>query len=245
MGRKALELERFRDRLQAALGEDLVSLVLFGSAVRGPDRERASPDLLLIMRRASVAALRPAATAIAAWTKSGHPAPRIFSEAGWRRSADVFPIEIEDMREAHRVLAGRDPFEGLSTDRADLRRELEHEVRGKLLRLRTEYATAAPHGKALTALLLGSAGTFHVLMRAVLRLEGIAPPADPGELVRRAAGTAGFDPGPFLWVADHAARRSKARLQPFDETAQAYLAAVERLATYVDGLEDSAQEETA
>jgi len=39
------------------------------------------------------------------WTKGGHPAPPILTEREWRESADAFPIEYEDMREAHRLLA--------------------------------------------------------------------------------------------------------------------------------------------
>jgi len=38
----------------------------------------------------------------AEWIRKGETAPLIFSEAEWQASADVFPIEIEDMRDAHR-----------------------------------------------------------------------------------------------------------------------------------------------
>ncbi len=81
------------------------------------------------------------------------------------------------MRDAHRVLAGRDPFDRVATRRGALRTELEHEVRGKVLRLRTEYAAAAADGKSLGRLLVHSAGTFFVLFRAFLRLTGGVPPA--------------------------------------------------------------------
>ncbi|PYP53685.1 MAG: hypothetical protein DMD45_00980 [Gemmatimonadetes bacterium] len=47
------------------------------------------------------------------WTKGGHPAPLILTEREWRESADAFPIEYEDMRDAHRLLAGRDPWPGI------------------------------------------------------------------------------------------------------------------------------------
>ena len=39
------------------------------------------------------------------WSKGGHPAPLISTEREWRESADAHPIEYEDMREAHRLLA--------------------------------------------------------------------------------------------------------------------------------------------
>ena len=58
----------------------------------------------------------------------------------WQTSADAFPIEYEDMREAHRVLAGRDPWAGITVQRDHVRRQLEHELVGKLVRLRQAYA---------------------------------------------------------------------------------------------------------
>ena len=160
--------------------------------------------------------------------------PLIFGEAEWRGSADVFPIEIEDMREAHRLVAGSDPFAGLTTLTADLRRELEREVRSKLLHLRTAYAGAAPQGKALEGLLEASSGTVLALLRAAIRLAGHRPPAEPAAQVAAAAQLAGFDARAFEWVLARRAGRAAARLAPYDPVATAYVDAVQRLAAWVD-----------
>ncbi|MBI4541729.1 MAG: hypothetical protein HY705_01730 [Gemmatimonadetes bacterium] len=191
-------------------------------------------NLLLIVGDASAAALRPVAPAIAAWVKTGQPAPLIFSESEWLASADVFPIEIEDMREAHRLLGGRDPFESVRTERSDLRQELEREIRSKLLRLRTEYAAAAPSGKALGELLENSAGTFFVLFRAVARVVGKVPPAEPAALVAEVAAAAGMDPAAFDWVLGRLAGRKVPALAPYDPAGGRYMDAIERLARFVD-----------
>jgi len=229
------DVERFAGRLEAALGENLVAAVLYGSAARGTYvKGRSDLNVLIILRDASDEALRPAATVLADWTKAGEPAPLVFSEAEWRASADVFPIEIEDMREAHRLLRGPDVFAGLQTSRSDLRQELEREVRGKLLRLRTEYAAAAPSGKALGRLLLGSASTFLTLLRAALRLAGRVPPRGPGELVRAAADVAGMDAAAFEWVVGRLEGKAMPALEPFDPAAGRYVDAMERLARFVD-----------
>ena len=145
------KLDRFRDQLTQALGDNLVSLLLFGPVTR--DHASGTGDdarILLIVRDASPGALRPAEPLIAEWAHRGKSPPLIFSDTEWRASTDVFPIEIEDMREAHRLLAGSDPFEDLETTRDDLRRELEREIRGKLLHLRTDYAAMATNGSALS-----------------------------------------------------------------------------------------------
>ena len=231
-------LEQFAARLEAALGDNLVALLLFGSAARGTNVEgRSDLNVLVIVRDAAVAKLHAATPLLAEWAKAGEPAPLLFAESEWRASADVFPIEIEDMREAHRLLAGRDPFEGLATKRGDLRRELEHELRGKVLRLRTEYAAAAADGKALGRLLVHSAGTFFVLFRATLRLLGGAPPAGHDALVRETAAAAGLDASAFEWVLPALGGKPPKDLAAFDPVAGRYVDAMEALADFVDRLE--------
>lgn len=229
------EIDTLAASLERTLGPNLASFMLYGSAARGDYTSgRSDVNLLLILADASPAALKPIGPAVHAWVKSGHPPPRIFSEQGWRASTDVFPMEIEDMRQAHRVLRGRDPFVGLETAPADMRQELEREVLGKLLHLRAEYVASGPHPKALAALLENSAGTFFVLFRAVLRLRGTVPPKEHVELVRAAAQVIGFDAGAFDWVLARLAGRKVPELTQFDPVAERYLAAIERLAQFVD-----------
>ena len=232
------DLEQFAARLEAALGDNLVALLLYGSAARGTHvAGRSDRNVLVIVRDASVAKLHAATPVLAEWAKAGESAPLVFAEAEWRASADVFPIEIEDMREAHRLLAGSDPFEGLVTRRADLRRELEHELRGKMLRLRTEYAAAAADGKSLERLLVHSAGTFFVLFRATLRLVGGVPPTDHDALVSETAAAAGLDLGAFTWVLAALGGKGRQALEAYDPIAGRYVDAMEALADFVDGLE--------
>lgn len=234
-GKNDRDLERFAERLESALGADLVAAILYGSAARGTYvKGRSDLNVLIILRDASADALKPAAAILADWTKSGEPAPLVFGEAEWKASADVFPIEIEDMREAHRLVRGRDVFAGLTTTRADLRRELEREVRGKLLRLRTEYASAAPSGKALGRLLVASASTFLTLLRATLRLAGQTPPSQPAALVKAAATVAGLDDTAFEWVVARLEGKAMRTLEAFDPAAARYVDAIERLARFVD-----------
>jgi hypothetical protein len=228
-------VEKFAERLDGALGPNLVAAILYGSAARGTYvKGRSDLNVLIVARDASAAGLRPVAQVLADWTKSGEPAPLIFSEAEWAASADVFPIEIEDMRHAHRHLRGRDVFEGLTTTRADLRQELEREARGKLLRLRTEYAAASPSGKALASLLIASSGTFLTLFRAALRLAGRQPPHEPGALVRAAAEVTGMEAAAFDWVVGRLEGRAMPALEPHDPVAARYVDAIERLVRFVD-----------
>jgi hypothetical protein len=230
-------LDGFVTDLERALGDNAVSIVLFGDAVRGTiDAGRRTHDILLLLQDAAPSRLRSIGPTIARWVKSGEPPPLIFTQRGWRASSDVFPIEMEDMREAHRVLRGADPFDGITTTTADLRRELEREIRGKLLQLRSEYAAAEADGKALGELLAASVGTFFVLFRAVLRAGGTSPPQEPGALARATGDAAGLDAGAFDWAVQRVTGGKPRALQPYDEVGARYVEAIERLAEFVDGM---------
>lgn len=230
-------VEEFASQLEAALGGSLVSVVLYGSAARDQYRKGKSDiNLLILLKDAGSGTIARAAEAIAKWVKSGELAPLLFSEAEWKASADVFPLEIEDMREAHKVIRGSSPFLGLATQRDDVRRQLEREVRGKLLHLRTEYAALATDGKALGALLENSLGTFLVLFRATLRLARDAAPPEPEAVVRATAVAAGLDAEAFDWPLARRAGKKVPELRSFDPTASRYVDQIEKLARFVNQL---------
>ena len=189
---------------------------------------------MMMVEDASTKAIGPIEKSIAAWVKKGNAAPLIFERLEWEGSTDVFPIEIEDMREAHKLIAGTDPFEGIVTNRDDLRQELEREVRGKLLQLRAQYAAFAPNGRALTRLITDSAPTFFVLMRALVRLEGQAPETKPARLVEQAASIAGLDVDAFAWVVDKISGDKVKSLRSDDPIAARYVDEIQKLTHYVD-----------
>src|SRR6266699_1991106 len=136
-----MTVERFAEAVAAGLGGRLVALLLYGSAARGthvPDRS--DVNTLLICDTVDEDLFAALEQPVRDWVKAGHVAPLILTQQEWQSSADAFPIEYEDMRGAHRVLAGRDPWAGITVQRDQVRRQLEHELVGKLVRLRQAYA---------------------------------------------------------------------------------------------------------
>jgi len=233
-GKLDARLERLAAAVTAATGDNLVSLVLYGSAANGIRGATSDVNLLLVLRDASAAALHPLGDALRDWLRSGERAPLVFSLDGWRRAADVFPIEIEDIRQRHRVLRGTDPVTGLATTRDDLRRELEREARGLLIQLRASYAAAASDGKALAAVVRDSLRTVLVLFRASLRLADGALPETREALVEAVARNAGLDAGAFRWPLEQQAASRPGKLRAHDPVAAAYLDAVASFVAYVD-----------
>ena len=217
-----MRLNEFAEQVGTALGPRLVSLLLYGSAAReqgAGSREQDGMNTLLIVDHADPALFAALAEPVRAWMKR-HPPPLLMTEREWRDSADAFPVEYEDIRSAHRLLAGRDPWQGgaVRVQPEHVRRQLEHELMGKLVHLRQAYAADWNSQERLAERIGGTRAGFLTMLRAVLRLAGRAVPSSEGALVREAGSLIGF-----------AAER-------WTEPA-AYLDAVTRTAEYVNRME--------
>src|SRR5436305_3768708 len=122
---KLIEIVR---RLQEAAGDNLQSLVLYGSAARGDYHAHKSDlNLLCILKSAKATELARIAPVIRWWSgQLREPAPRIFTQEELLRSADVFAIELLDIGQAHRVLFGANPVADIAVPMNLHRVQVEH-----------------------------------------------------------------------------------------------------------------------
>ncbi len=211
------------------------SAVLYGSAARDDYIPgRSDINLMLVLEQLDASTLRSLSRGFAGWRKATPEPPLILSRPEWTRATDAFPIEITDMRLSYQVLRGSDPLDGVRVEPADLRKALEREFRGKLLRLRQGYGTYAPEPAALGALGLQSAATILVLLRGVLTIVGKRVPSNANELAATAADLIGFEPEHLLHVVRHRSDREWRCGAPEFEN---YMNAVEQTAGFVDQLQ--------
>ncbi len=225
-------VDPFLAAVDAALG-DTYTAILFGSAARGDFVPgRSDVNLMLIVEHAHPADLARLRPAFAAWRRALPVLPLVISRAEWLHGTDVFPIEICDMRAAHEVLRGPDLIAQVRAAPADLRRALEKEFRGKLLRLRQRYVA---YGEKKLGEWAGTTIPSIVLfLRCLLSLAGRPAPADPRGVIEQAGALVGFDPAPILRVlACRAAPAATLAASDFE----AYLDAVDRTARFIDQLE--------
>lgn len=227
-------VDPFLTEVDAVLGQGY-SAVLYGSAARGDFIPgRSNINLMVITEQVTPAILRSLSRAFTGWRKGTPEPPLLLSRAEWARATDAFPIEITDMGTSYKVLRGPDPLHGVQVDPTDLRKALEREFRGKLLRLRQGYAIYAPDPAALGKLGLQSAATILVLLRGVLTLIGKPVPGDPLELAAAAAAAIGFEGEQLLHVVRHRVDREWRCQAPEFEN---YMKAVEDSARYLDQLQ--------
>lgn len=227
-------LDPFLSDTDRVLG-DRYSAVLYGSAARGEFVQGHSDiNVLMVLDDVSPASLRALAPSFGAWRKAAQEPPLLLSRSEWLGAADAFPIEISDMRSAYRLLRGADPLALVTVERADLRRALEREFRGKLLRLRQGYVTLSNDPASLSGVAAESVGTMLVLYRGLLTLLGREVPRDAAGLVSAAAGAAGFSADALARVvAGRGDRGWRCTTAEFE----AYLNAVAQTAEYVDHLQ--------
>jgi hypothetical protein len=241
MGKETERAQAFARDLAGAYGDALRGVVLYGSAARGEYRDGVSDlNLLVLLSDTSTHTLRRGSALSRAWAAENNPPPLMMSEAEFRDSADVFPIELSDIRDAHLLLHGSDPFAGLDIRPADLRTQLERELKAAYIRLRTRYLTEAGDAVRFEPVLLKSLSTFLVMFRTVLRLSGVEGVRDPAVTVRATAERVGFDPAPLLEILRARAGQAKLDVRPDSAVVTGYMDAVARVVEYVDRFETRA-----
>jgi hypothetical protein len=212
--------------LQHIFGDRLQAFVAYGHPNQAP-----APSVALVhtLTHDDLAACAARATS---WHRAGSATPLLLTSDEFAGSLDAFPVEYGEIIETHHLLFGVDPFAGLSIRADDLRRACEVQVKSHLLHLREDFVECGGRPSAVAALVTDSAPAFALLLRRLARLDG-HPAATQVDLGAYAERRPKLDPrvvGDVLALGSgaSAAGVDPARLFP------AYLAAVERLAQFID-----------
>jgi hypothetical protein len=229
-------LNRLVDELRAAHGENLSSIVLYGSVAAGDHVElRSDHNLLIVLQRITLEDMRLSHTTIRDWLAHQQPMPVYFTVEELKRAADVFPIEFLQMEQARKILHGRDPFEFVDISQANLRHQTEYELRTKLIQLRRLYIPASTSAEKLSVLMSDSLASFAALFRAVLILHSQEPPVGKVESVRATARLLGLDELPFERIFELRSKTGPKLSETEANTVfSAYMTQIERVIDAVD-----------
>src|SRR5436305_189062 len=228
--------------LRATHGDNLASVVLYGSAATGDFVQiECDYNILIALERITPEDLRQAQAPMREWQRLGHPLPVYFTSEELHDGADVFPIEFYQMERARVVLYGRDPFETVRISDENLRHQTEYELRSKLIQLRRLYIPASVSAGKLRDLMSDSVSSFATLFAPVLMLHGEEPPVLKRDVVRACARLLELDGAVFEHVFELREAGSDASLdeREADELFAGYIAQVERVIEAVDALEVS------
>jgi hypothetical protein len=230
-------LSELVERLKSAAGGNLVSVVLYGSAL-SPDYHPEYSDLniLCVVGDLSAAALAAMSEAAEWWVGKKNPMPLFFSKDELLTGADIFPIELLDMQRRHRLLFGEDLLKGLEVPLTLHRIQVEHDLRTNLLRLRQHFlATKGKTGK-VRDLMLESVTSFLTLFRHAVIVMGGPAPASRREAVQELGGKLGFDPAVFVLLMDARAGKADAKSMDVEAAFAKYMQGIHVVVKAVDDL---------
>jgi len=228
------DLNELVSRLEQAAGTNLRAVVLYGSAVDHDFREHSDLNVLCVFNRLQgkdVESVRPVGLW---WWQKGHPSPLLFTLEELHDSADVFSIELLDMKARHRMLAGEDFFAELQVPMTLHNLQVERELRTNVIRLRQSLLRWRGRRAELAALLIASASSFGTLFRHALMAFGEQAEISAREAADQIAKLAGLDAAPFHAVLDLREGKSAEGEVNLEKLAASYLDLVTRVAAEID-----------
>lgn len=179
------------DDLKSVFGDRLGAVVAYGPSLDG-DAD-APLSCLVLVSSLSLQDLEACARLSARWARASITTPLVLPGDEFRRSLDAFPLEYQAIIDRHVIIAGTDPFPGLTINPEDLRRACELQAKAHLIHLRQGWLEAGGHSHELADLVRESATPWRVLLENVARLRGVAP-GDDAALAAFAGSVTGMAP---------------------------------------------------
>ena len=178
------QLSTFVEAARVAWGQELVSVILFGSAAEGRLRATSDVNLLLVLRRfvqEDVDKIREPFRIARATIRLG---AMFVLENELERAAAAFAVKFDDILSRHRILYGANVLARIEVSRPAAVARLRQVLLNLRLRLRERYALVSLREEQLAEVIADSTGPLRACAAMLLRLEGQAVES-PKEALRR------------------------------------------------------------
>jgi len=230
-------IEPYTKQLLAIHKENIISIILYGSAASGTYRPGHSDiNLIVILEQLGLKQLKSSLRLVSHGIKKKITAPLFLSLQHIETSKDVFPIEFLEIKENHILLYGKDPFKDMHIDNTHIRLFCERELKGKLIRLREAYLEIGLKKKGIEALIKNSLKALLPIFRTLMRLKGISPSTNNVETVAQLSELFGLDEDVFLAILKDRCNDEQILGKDIDIYFERYLNEIEKLALAVDNL---------
>ncbi|HID95127.1 MAG TPA: hypothetical protein EYP53_03605 [Candidatus Latescibacteria bacterium] len=230
-------LPGFAADVEKVYGEDLVSIILFGSGARGEYVPKKSDlNFLIVVRDNTPSELSKFQAKLHKWRKSNVATPLFLTEEYIRSSLDTFPIEFLDMKSAYKLVKGKDILAGLELSKRDLRLQCERELKGKMLHLRQAFLESRGKVKNLPGLVSSSMAGFAPIFKALLYILGVEPPSKRADLLRKICQSFDLNYELFDDLLQIGRREKKVSASEINYLFDKYVEEIDRLSEKVDAL---------
>jgi len=229
------KLEELVQKIKAAAADNLKAVILYGSAATEEFHTKHSDlNILCLVEQADAAHLEALHGPVEWWIRRGQRPPLVFTLDELRRSADIFTIELLDMKSRHRILYGENVLAEISVPLHNHANQVERELRTDWLRLRQAILAAPKKSKVYLELMISSFSAFAALFRHALIALGEAPAETKREAIDRIAQFAGADPAGFQTILSLREGKLSERGINVEKTLDQYFAFVEAVTENFD-----------
>src|ERR1039458_6050490 len=182
------KLQELVTRLQQACGENLVSIVLYGSAAREDFHEEFSDvNVLVVLQHLEPSSFAAISAVLHWWSHQEKLRPPMIMTLD----------ELLDIQRSHKPLFGQDVVTAIDVPMNLHRVEVEHELRTTLLRLRHHLLLSPDNEDELRAVLAKSITSVLTLFRHALIALGENPPQAKPQVLENAGQVFGFEVQPL------------------------------------------------
>ncbi len=174
--------EKTIQSLRERLGNNLLCAVKFGT-------EGEPNNFMCVLEKIDFATLETLKNVVQEQKEGA--VPLFFTGGELKKAADVFPLEFLDIQYPHELLYGRDLVKEIRIEKTHVRRELESELRSKLIHFRENYVWIKD-SSGLKALLVAAVPSLMPLFYGLLHLKDTTPPTQLDELFDAVSEKYGF-----------------------------------------------------
>lgn len=167
-------LDALAASLKETLGDELRSLLVYGSVARGGfDAERSDVDLMLVLGDDGRERLQHIGPALELARHAARIEAILLRADELQRAADVFPLLYDDIRGCSIVLHGDNPFATLTILDEHRRLRIEQELRESRIRLRRALVEATGAPRTLAGAVERKLKQIRSPLHSLLRLRGV------------------------------------------------------------------------
>ena len=185
-------LDKLIEKLKENLGDNLVSVIAFGSQANVVDAKN-NLNLMVVTNELHAKNLYQLSKPVQKWVKAKNPVPVIMNRAEWYSSFDVYAIEYGDIRSNYKIIYGEDLVKDIVISKSDLRLQCESELKDLLLKYKVNFLMNINSDKEMKRFLDVVIKTILVIMRSILRLHNSEVPYRAVDIIEFVSNYIGFN----------------------------------------------------
>ena len=185
-------LDNFIEELKTKLGDNLVSVIAFGSKANVEDAKN-NLNLMIVTNTLNAENLYEISKPVQKWVKAKNPVPVIMNRDEWYSSFDVYALEYSDIKDNYRIIYGEDLVPSIPVNKYFLRLQCESELKSLLLKYKNNFLLNIKSDREMKKVLDHVIKTLLVIFRAVLRLHDRPVPYRAVDIIEFAADYLSFN----------------------------------------------------